>query len=223
MRQFTDSTGFESARDATLFTVGVLEASGAHEKATKALAGVLAKWDSIDASKRKTTDAVTRANARVSWCDAALDAAVKKFSNELLRDCGGDANHAMFRSYFDGPPSEIVRLGLESEIAQCEALVVTSARVKLSKSADAALVKIKSAMVDGNKALAARKDAYAAQAGVWLDVAAWKQSANAARVSVYVALQSWALANGEDRTYADRFFPDASAKKVKKTPVEPST
>jgi hypothetical protein len=67
----------------------------------------------------------------------------------------------------------------------------------------------------GKKALADRKAAYAEQASVALDVAAWKQATNAARVSVHVQLQAWAVEHGEDRSYAERFFPEAPKKRAK--------
>ncbi len=216
MREFSDATGFESARDATLFTVCVLEASGAHEKAAKALSGVVARWDVVDAARRKAEDGVTRANAKVAWCDWELDVAVKKFANELLRDANGDGKNTVFRSFFPSAPSETIRLGLENEIEQCEAMLVTSERVKLSKGAADALKQVKAASAKGSKALAERKAAYAAQAVAWLDVAAWKQAANAARVSVFVQLQAWAVSNGEDRSLADKFFPAPGPKKAKK-------
>jgi hypothetical protein len=153
---------------------------------------------------------VTKANARVAWCDYALDASVKRFANELLRDANGQYEDKTFRAFFPEPPHEVIRLGLENEIERCEAMIATSSKVKVSKRAGEALNSIRSAVAAGKQALQERKAAYANKASVWLDTIAWKEAMNSARVSVYVGLQAWAIEHGEDRTYADRFFPNGA-------------
>ena len=215
MREFSETMGFDAARDSTLYTASVLEASGVHEKAAKAMASQLTKWNAVALARSAAADSVTRANARVAWCDFALDKHVKRFANELLRDSNGKSDDTTFRAFFPEAPNEVIRLGLESEIEKCEAIIATAAKLKVSKSAGEALAAMKSAVAAGKKALADRKAAYAEQASVALDVAAWKQATNAARVSVHVQLQAWAVEHGEDRSYAERFFPEAPKRRAK--------
>jgi hypothetical protein len=135
----------------------------------------------------------------------------------------GDPKDKLFRAYFEEAPSEVVRLGLESEIARIEPMFATSQKVKLSKTAGVALEQVKVAVEAGRKALAERRAAFAEQAQVALDIDAWKDATDHARVSIHVQLQSWAVENGEDRGYAERFFPvEARRARRDSTPSEPS-
>jgi hypothetical protein len=213
--------GFEAARDSAQYTASVLEASGAHEKQAKAINAQLMKWNAIELARRAAVDMVTKANARVAWCDYELDASVKRFANELLRDADGNRDETTFRTFFAEAPNEVIRLGLENELALCEAMIAKGAKVKVSKRASEALGSIKRAVAAGKKALDERKAAYAAQASVSLDMTAWKQATNAARVSVYVGLQAWAVEHGEDRSYAERFFPERAKRSAKGAGKEP--
>ena len=215
MKKIDDKTSWESARGSTLFTLAALEASGAHGKLESALSRQFAKWDVVESARRAAEDGIARANARVSVRDAQLDRAVRAFANEVLRDANGKVDDKVYRAYFPDPPHEVVRLGLESEIEVCERLVNTSAKVAVSKRANEQLTAIKRAMDAGREALAVRREAFAKQAQVSLDVASWKEAANAARESLFVALQAWGLDNGAGREYADAFFPDAPRAKAK--------
>jgi hypothetical protein len=217
MRRFNEATSWENARSSTLFTAAALAASERHEKAVKALNGQLDKWSTVESARRAAEDRLTRSHAWVAWSDLQLDSAVKAFANELLRDSKGDLKDKTFRAYFEEAPSEVIKLGLESESARAEQFFAVSEKVKISKGAATALAAVRKAIEAGKKALAERKAAFAAQASVSFDIAAWKEATDAARVSVHVQLQSWAVENGEDTGYADRFFPEprGGAKKKK--------
>lgn len=208
MRRFSDAVGFVAARASTLFTLSALEASDEHDRLAKAVGLQLARWVAVDEARRGAEDGVTRCNARIAWCDYRLDRAVKRLGNEVLRDAGGDASNKLFKEMFPEPPSAVIKLGLEAEIARCEAFAPVVAKRKLSKAAAAAYADVLAAMDAGTRALAARRAAYAKSAEASLDVASWKEATDAARQSVYVQLQSWAIEHGEDRSYADRFFPE---------------
>lgn len=222
MQRFNEKTTWVNARETTLFTAATLRASARHEKQAKALEAQLAKWDAIDRARQAAADRVTRAHALIAWSDYALDFALKAFANELLRDAKGDANDKLFRAYFDEAPSEVIRLGVESELARIEPMFATSEKVKLSKTAASALALVKTATVAASKAIVERKAAFAEQASVALDMASWKESTDAARVSIHVQLQSWAVDNGEDRLYAERFYSSPERKsKRKATPSAP--
>lgn len=222
MKKIDSKTSWEAARTSTLFTLAALEASGSHGKLEAALGKQFAKWDTVEAARRDADDGIARANARVSVCDAQLDRAVKDFANELLRDAGGKFDDKTFRAYFPDAPSEVVRLGLESEIEACEKIVNTSAKVSVSKRANEHLTTIKRTMDEGRKVLAVRREAYAKQAQVALDIVSWKEATHAARESIFVALQTWGLDHGVGREYADAFFPDATRSRVKKAKAEPT-
>lgn len=221
MRQIDEKTGWEASRAEVLFTESVLAASEEHPKLLRAMRAQNERWTALDAVRRAAEDGVVRANARVSWLDLRLDGRVRAFANELLRDAGGNKDDKTFRAYFPEAPNEVIRLGLESEIERCERFQTVRERVALSKAAAAKLAAVEAAISEGKAALQGRRDAFAARTGVSLDVESWKDATNGARESVYLQLRTWALENGEERGYADRFFPLGNARATRATAEEP--
>jgi hypothetical protein len=211
MKRLGEKSGLLAARQTVLFTEAALLASGRHERLARAVGQLLVKWSVAWQARRDAEDAITRANARVAWGDVRVDGAVTAFANELLRDVGGKSEDPLFRAFFPEAPSQVVRMGLEAEIARCEEFAVVASKRKLSPGAARALRALDDAMANGREALTARKAAYTQQAGAALDAHAWREAAEATRQSVYVQLQSWALENGEPRTYAEYFFPSSSS------------
>jgi hypothetical protein len=207
MRKISEKTSWAAARAEVVFTDAVLDASGEHPKLLRAMRAQVERWMVIDAARQAAEDGVVRAHARVAWQDLRLDRRVRAFANELLRDAGGRADDKTFRAYFPEAPNEVIRLGLENEIERCERFATVRGKVAVSKAAAAKLAAVEEAITDGKAALKARRDAFAARTGVSLDVAGWKEASNAARESVYVQLRAWALEHGEERGYAERFFP----------------
>lgn len=208
MRKFDEDTGLNAARRAVLFTVSVLEASGRHARQAEALQRQLTAWNAVSTARRGAEDAVTLAHARVAWADFILDRAVQGLANEALRDAKGNREEPTFRELFPEPPSEVVRMGLEAEIARCASFAVVASKRTLSPAATAALTAVQAAMTAGQAALAARRAAFVQRTEAALDAASWMQATEAARQSVYVQLQGWALEEGEDRAYAERFFAE---------------
>lgn len=213
MRQFDSKTSWEGARAEILYTVSVLGASGRHGKLHQGMKGHLDKWGPLEVQRREAEDAIVMANALVAWCDHELDGAVRGFANEVLHAAGHDASHKLFASFFPEAPSEIIRMGLESEIERCERFDVVASRVELPKVCVTKLEAVRAAIVAGKAALKKRREAFQAQAMVSLDITSWKEAANNARVSCHLQLQAWGLENNEERGYADRFFPARTASK----------
>lgn len=222
MQKFNANTGLLAGRRSLLFTEAALAASGRHERAAKTLGQHLGRWSGVWEARRDAEDAITRGNARVAWCDFTLDRAVTSFANELLRDAGGKSSHKDFQAFFPEPPSEVIRLGLQAQIARCESLFVVASKRKLSARAAAALKSVRDAMTHGEQALATRREAYVRQAEAALDAQSWREGAEAARQGLYVQLQAWALENGENRSYADRFFPDGKARRASAAKAAPN-
>jgi hypothetical protein len=207
MRKLTEKTGLLAARQSVLFTEAALIASGIHERQARPVGQLLVRWSTVWEARRNAEDAVTRANARVTWGNLRLDGATTRFANELLRDGGGKNDDPLFRAFFPEAPSDVVKLGLQNQIERCEGFAVVASKRKLSAGASKALRAVEESMREGREALAARKAAYVQQAQAALDAQSWRESAEAARQSIYVQLQSWALENREARSYAENFFP----------------
>ncbi len=208
MRKFDANTGLQTARRSVLFTKAALEASDRHERLVVAIALQLEGWTPVAEARRAADDAVTYAHARVSWGDYLLDRAVKGLANELLRDAGGNYDDKLFREFFPEPPSEVIRMGLESELNRCERFQLLATKRPLNERVSTALSAVTAAMETGRAALAARRAAFMQQAETSLDAVSWKEATEAVRQSVHLQLQAWALENGEERSYAERFFFD---------------
>ena len=103
------------------------------------------------------------------------------------------------------------------EIELCARFATVRQKVAISKTAAAKLTEVAAAITAGKAALEVRREAFAARSGVGLEVASWKDAANAARESIYVQIRAWELDHGEERGYADRFFPAGNSRGARVT------
>jgi hypothetical protein len=207
LRLFTEDTAWDQARRETRFTMSRLAARKDHGALAKPLRALLGKWTTTDQERRDADDAVVDANALVSALDEELDEAVDRLANRLLYEAGGNGADPIFKAYFPEPPSEVIRLGLESEIARTKALAAVAEERKPSKEVKALLKVIADVEKRGEAALRGREAAYGAASKISLRVQAWKEDANAARRSVENQLDAYAIQSRRPRGYADGFFP----------------
>ena len=217
LRVFSDQTGWEQARKDTRFTAARLDARKRHAALSKPLRGLLAQWATTDQERRDADDAVVDANALVSALDEDLDEAVTTLVSRLLYEANQNEQDPTFKAFFAEAPSEVIRLGLESEIARTKEFAIVAAERTVSKEIKAILKTIANLHSDGTTALKARESAYATVARISLRIQTWKENANAVRRGADNALDAWAIANGKERNYSDRYFP-AGARAPKKAP-----
>ena len=222
MQLFDEKTGWEAGRKSVRFTTARLAADPAHAKLVKPFRGLLAEWNATDQERRDADDAVVDANALVAYCNDHLDAITGRFVRQLRNDFGD--NHPAVGRFFPEAPSEVISLGLESQIARSKDFFLVAEQVALGPEAKAILDEIAASMKQGSAALAAREGAYTAAARVSLKTQTWREKANAARRSLENVLDGWAIAHHEARDYPDRFFPASAknkkAKAAKKAKVE---
>ena len=219
MRLFDEGTSWEQARKDTRYPAARLDAKKRHAPLSKSLRALLAQWNTTDQERRDADDAVVDANALVSAIDEELDDTIGLLVARLLYEAGNDPANATFKTYFPEPPNEVIRLGLESEIARTKELVHVAEEKKASKEVWAILKAVAEIEKRGTEALAARVEAYTGVSRGALRIQTWKENANAARRGVEAALETWAVANGKPRGYADAFFPAAPRAKKKATPA----
>src|SRR4051794_34826878 len=122
LRLFTEDTPWEVCRKDVRFTCTSLSVRAHHEALAKALRTLLSKWTTIEMERRDAEDALVDANAVVGALDEELDEAVFKLVSRLLVELDHDSTHPTFKAYFPEPPSEVIRLGLESEITRTKEL-----------------------------------------------------------------------------------------------------
>jgi hypothetical protein len=216
---FTTDTPWEAARRSVRFTASALGATTLHASMAKTPRALLKKWNEIDEARRDADDALVDANAKVAALDGDLDDLVLDLANEILHEAKQDRSDAQYVAYFPDAPSEIARLGLESEIERTKKFFVVASEHKPSKAVAAVLAKIKDVQTRGSAALADRVEATAEVAKVSLRVQTWKEDANGARRSIDNALDEYANQNKVSRDYTDRYFPQVgrSSRRTKKS------
>ena len=219
LRLFTEDTPWEQARKDVRYAVTSLDARHKHQQLVKPLATLLARWAAVDEERRAAEDELVDANAMVNAIDHELDEAVYRLVQRLLVELEDDSSHPTFRAYFPEPPTEVIRLGLESEIVRTKQLFTVAEERGASPAVRAILKQIGELQRRGETALRARVDAFVALSRADLHVQDWKESANAARKSVANVLEGYALKNHLPRGYSEHFFPAAS-RTTKKTKTE---
>jgi hypothetical protein len=207
VRLFSEDTSWEQARKDVRYTAKSLGTRPRHEALVKPLAALLARWAVIEEERRTAEDALVDANAVVAARDEELDEAVFRLVSRLLIEVEGDVAHATFRAYFPEPPSEVIHLGLESEIVRTRELFTVAEQEKASPEVRAILAGIAELHRGGEDALREREQAFVALSRADLHIQDWKESANAARRSITNVLEAFALRNQLPRGYAEGFFP----------------
>jgi hypothetical protein len=218
-RLFTEDTSWEQARKDVRYTVKSLDSRHRHQQLLKPLETLLTRWKTVDDERRAADDELVDANAMVNALDHELDEAVYRLVSRLLKEADGDTSNATFLAYFPEPPTEVIRLGLESEIVRTKQLFEVAEERGASPEVRAILKQIGELQRRGDNALRARVDAFVMVSRADLHVQDWKESANAARRSVANVLEAYALKNHLPRGYSESFFP-ASARSTKKTKAE---
>lgn len=220
LRLFTEDTSWEQARKDVRYTLTSLGArSKKHEQLVKPLSTLLSRWTAIEDERRAAEDALVDATAVVAALDEELDEAVFRLVSRLLFEVDHNASHPTFRAYFPEPPSEVIRLGLESEIARTKDLFVVAEEKHATPEVHQILAGIAELHRRGEEALRDREQAFLALSRAELHIQDWKDSANAARRSVANVLEAYALKNHLPRGHAEGFFPPSSrtSKKSSKT------
>lgn len=215
-RLFTDDTPWEQARKDVRHTAASVAAEEAHEALAKPLRTLLVQWATIDQERRDADDAMVDANARVRRLDTKLDDAVEKLASRLLFEVHQDRKHATFLKFFPEPPSEVVRLGLESEIERTKAFDDVAQNIGASKPILVILATLEALRQHGTAALQGRVEVAKRQGRVVLRTSEWKAAANTARRSIENALDAYAIEAKLARDYSDDFFPIGRKSKKKK-------
>ena len=215
MRLFDESSGWDSMRKDLRFTASALAADDEHATLTRALRALLTRWSTLDAERLAAEDALVDANAVIATVDARLDRLVVRLSAVILAETGGRRDAALYKAFFPEAPTEVVRLGLESEITRTQAFFTVAQERSVSRAVRAVLTEVEAVHTAGRTALAARESATEVVARVSLRRTTWREDANRARRSVESALAQFATANELPRDYPDAFFASAPATRTK--------
>jgi hypothetical protein len=220
MRLFTHETPWEQARKDVRFTAAALSAIEEHAKLAKPMRDLLAQWNAIDQERRDAEDAVVDANAVVQVQDSRLDGSVADLIARLRFEFRSD-DHPTVRKFFPERPSEVLRMGLESEIDRTRKFHAVGEEVGASKEVMGLLKGIAGLETAGLAALAQRVKAVESIARVSLRIQTWKENANNIRRSLETVLDGYANQHRLPRGYADDFFSPAQRVGKRGKPGQP--
>lgn len=189
---------------------------------------LLTRWEQVSAGQRAVMRAEVLARAGVQAGDDALDDTVTEVDNELLRTTRARSS-ARYRRYFKKARHEIVRMALESELAE-----VRTWPGSLTTEPEAPLqalgARLEADIAGGEQAVRDREQAEAARNDYRVrEVLAFIEEVNAARRTRYGILIQRAETQGLPSTWAKRFFMPWSStqrgasRKKKKAPQPPAT
>ncbi len=193
-----------------LYSLDRLEADPDTRDLAAMLEPLLGALATVHAAQKAAWRDENRGDAAVRYADQVLDDAVDALWNQLLFLADRRTDDPRVRTYFPKPRSEVVRLGLQSQLA-----VVGSWPTALAGEPEPELqalgVRLQQAIDAGQAAVSRRADAVLARATQKArEVLLLKDDIQAARQSVYGELVRRAAAARRPRSWADGFFRTAS-------------
>lgn len=148
-----------------------------------------------------------QSSARSSVADARIDRGIRGLFSATLHLVGQNRKHPAFTNLFSTNIGDVVRhaLGRQVEIARdlLDKLTLSHYSEEFRASQTTALQPL---VARGAEVLEERRQAELARATGRIDVRAWKDEANAVRLSVYASLLTLAAQTGRGKPWAATFF-----------------
>lgn len=193
-----------------------LEAALLADDETRALAApvtpVIDVFSQILQRELDTRRTQIQSSARASVADARIDFGIRGLFSSTLHLVGQNRKHPAFTALFSTHIGDVVRhaLGRQVEIARdlLGKLTLPHYSEEFRAAQTAALQPL---VARGAEVLEERRQSELARTTGRLDVRAWKEEANAVRLSVYAALLSLAAQTGRSKAWAGAFFQSKSA------------
>ena len=164
-----------------------------------------------------------QASARASVGDAGLDRGIRGLFSSTLHLVGQNRKLPAFTTLFSTHIGEVVRhaLGRQVEIARdlLDKLSLSHYPEEFRAQQTAALQPL---VARGAAIIEERRQTELARTAGRIDVQAWKDEANAVRLSIYALLLSLAAQTGRSKAWAEVFFQQKSARGTGDTDDEPA-
>jgi hypothetical protein len=187
------------------------------------VADLLARWATVNQGQLTRWDAEIEAQAGVDEVDDGLDDVVNALDAELLHLEGQDRSTVRYRRYMSTPRTQIVRLGLASEVEKTRAWPAALATEPEQTLKDIG-AKIATAVSLGDSALEERTLSGGATATHRArDIATFIDDVNGARRSIFGILTDRAAKLGLPKDWPDRFFRHRTTERKQTVPVTPPT
>jgi hypothetical protein len=182
---------------------------------------LIARCDAVESGQRACWRQEIIVQADVDAADDGLDDVVADAERTLDHVVKGDHDDPRYRLYVKGGVSDIIRLGLQSEIERVRPWV-KSLGEEPEKDFKAHAKELATRVKDGETALEARSSAAAETAKHRArEIDRFVDDVDAARLSAHAALVQRSVKLKLARTWADRFFRHATRAKRVAAPATP--
>ena len=193
-----------------------LEAALLAEEQTKPLAGlvtsVLAEFPAILQKDLDTRRALIQASARSFVADAGVDSVIRRLFSGVLALVEQNRQRPEFTTLFSSHIGDVVRHALRRQLEVAKTLADKLGLSLYDKTFSAPhLGALNAAVQHGSAAIEEARQAELGRAQGRIDIRAWKDEANAVRLTVYGQLLGLAAKNGRGKPWAEGFFPRVSS------------
>lgn len=193
----------------------------ANEETAPLASPVTATLDNFEVILQRDLDtrrALVRARAHASIADANLDEALREVHSNTLHLVRQDRGRKEYQTLFPGALTAHIRHALARQVEVTRDTLQTLGLSLFDASFRAAQeALLEPRLEQGEVVLAERKDAQLGRAEGRLDIEGWKEEVNAVRLSVYSELLALAVSTRRKRSWAESFFPKASARSSRGT------
>lgn len=206
IRTIRHDEAISTLRRELVYTAARLKADGRAKELAAQLSPLVTRSAEVAAAQLAAWDAEEEAAAQIDAADDALDDAVDAVDRALLHVERGERGSTRHRRYFAHPRNEIVRLGIENELARVRewpASLANEPEAELKQAGQA----LAAAVVDGESAVRARAEAAAARADHRVrEIARFIDDVNAVRRSLYGLLVQRGAEAKLPADWPNRFF-----------------
>jgi hypothetical protein len=164
-----------------------------------------------------------QSSARSSVTDWRIDFGIRGLHSSTLHLVRQDRQAPAFTNLFATNIGAIVRHALKRQVEVARDLLdKLSLPLYPAEFRTAQVAALEPLITQGATAIEAQRQAELARAGGRIDVRAWKEEANAVRLSIYAALLGMAAQNGRGKAWAEAFFKKSSSARERDDDDEPA-
>lgn len=169
---------------------------------------LLARWEVLDAERRGRQSEIIRANALVGLRDVELDGVTTRLHNEVLSAASLNRKAPLFTRLFPRPLSQVVNMALEAQLGVGRTLLHQLGQAETPMPLRKAHEKLlKDSIAAGEAAIKNREAARAAGQAMATQIAALREEANNALLTIEGQLKALAGKRGLGTGYVNAFFP----------------
>lgn len=167
---------------------------------------LLKEFEALLGADLATRRASIQAQAHAVIADKNLDDGLRELHSDALHEVRQDRAHAVFTALFESDIGATIRFALARQLEVADAIVAKLGLTIVPEGLRSHVGTLGALIGKGRTVLGGKKAAALARTEANLGAAAWKDDANAARLTAYGALLGIAAKTRRPKTWADAFF-----------------